>query len=635
MKYNIEANRIYRGNVRIDDAFWNPKLKTFFEVTLPDTFNKFDKDGTIENFQDVIDGKRNTHRCCPWHDGLLNETIRGAADYIARGEYSPALEERIDGYIDVMAKAQAAVGDGYLHTLVTLEYPHQRFGENGGSILWQHDLYNHGCLFEAGVHYYRATGKVKLLEVALKAANYLCDIIGEPPKKWIVPGHPLPEYAIMELYELCVDAPEIAEKVNCPVRTEDYRELGRFWIYGRGHFEARTNHPQYMGEYAQDHAPIHQQYQAVGHAVRANLYYTGVTREAMIEGNPALLEDSIRLWNNVVTRKLHINGGVGATHFEEKYGADYDLINSAYLETCATVALIFWAESLSRATGDGQYFDVIERGLYNLMLSSVTLSGDNYFYRNPLLSDGSDHHWAWHSCPCCPPMIHKTFGMMDKLIYAQSDEALYVNLHIGGRAEIQFDWGKVQLESKTKLPWKGSYCLKVIETPKKFALKMRIPQWAQAIAFTVNGKSVTPEVNQGYAQFEVSSGDEVAFSDPMPLCRIEAHPHVDADKGRIALMRGPLVYCVEGVDNHGEVDFTIADDPQFVVEERENLLGGVCIIRGKTSENEDFVAVPLYAWDNRMASRMNVWLKQSGKDDSWKTEGWVNRLYRPYVPKGR
>lgn len=633
MKRTLEVNRILGNTVRINDAFWSPKLKTFFDVTLPDSFDKFEKDGTLTNFQDVIDGKEKTHRACPWHDGLLYETIRGAADYLARGEMSDELIARIDGYVDIIAKAQDAAGGGYIHTLVLLDFPPFRYGDNGGNILWQHDLYNHGCLFEAGVHYYKATGKTKLLEVAIKAANELAATIGEPPKKWVVPGHSLPEYAIMELYELLMDEPEIAQKVSCPVNPEAYRELGKFWVFGRGKHEERTNHPQYMGEYSQDHAPIHNQVQAVGHAVRATLYYTGVTREAMLDGDQTLLNDSIRLWDNVAARKLHINGGIGATHFEEKFGIDYDLINTAYLETCATVGLIFWAESLSRATGDARYFHTIERGLYNLMLSSVSLQGDSYFYRNPLTSDGSDHHWAWHDCPCCPPMIHKTFGMFDKLIYAQDDDSLYVNLYIGGDADVEFPWGTARVSTVTGLPWNGSYALTVTEAAQAFKLKVRVPEWAQDICFSVNGKENEAEIVNGYAVFTVSQGDVVSFADPMEVCRIEAHPYVPADRGRVALTRGPLIYCVEGVDNHGVVDFSIAKEPEFSIEERANLLGGVTIIRGKTADGEAFVAVPLYTWDNRMAGKMNVWLKQDDKADCWRTDGWTNRLYRPYIPR--
>jgi len=630
MKQAIEINRIPIGTVRIDDAFWTPKLRTFFDVTLPDSFDKFEKDGTLQNFQDVIDHRHGTHRARPWHDGLLFETIRGAADYLLRGECSQALENRIDGYIDLIARAQEAAGGGYIHTLVLLNNPERRWGENGGSILQQHDLYNHGCLFEAGVHYYRATGKTKLLEVAIRAANELADTIGEPPRKWLVPGHSLPEYALLELYELCMDEPELAGKVDCPVRPEVYRELAHFWVHGRGHHALRTNHPQYMGEYAQDHAPFLQQVQAVGHAVRATLYYTGATRLAMLEGDAEMLNHSRELWQNVETRKLHINGGIGATHFEEKFGEDYNLINTAYLETCATVGLIFWAESLSRATGDARYFDVIERGLYNLMLSSVTLQGDSYFYRNPLTSDGSDHHWAWHSCPCCPPMIHKTFGMIDQLVYAQDDAGLYVNLLTGGSAEIAFPWGPVRLSTQTELPWAGSYTLSVETSSQPFRLRIRVPDWAQKPVFTLNGAAVQPAMEQGYAVLDVRQGDVLVFTDPMEPFRMEAHPHVSADKGRVALCRGPLVYCLEGIDNHGEVDVMLAEKPELTTEARPELLGGVTVLHGRTEEGGVFTAVPLYAWDNRMAGKMSVWLRQAGKSEQYCAEGWENRLYRVY-----
>ena len=632
MKHEIEANRALSGGVRIDDAFWNPKLRTFFDVTLPDSFDKFEKDGTLDNFRDVIEGKSGTHRACPWHDGLLYETIRGASDYLARGEKSAELEKRIDGYVDIIARAQEAAGGGYIHTLVLLDFPSYRYGENGGDILWQHDLYNHGCLFEAAVHYYKATGKTKLLCVAVRAANELSSVIGEPPKKWVVPGHPLPEYALMELYELFMDEPALKDKLDVPVCPEAYRALAKFWIFGRGRHSQRTNHPQYMGEYSQDHAPIHEQFQAVGHAVRATLYYTGVTREAMLDGDEGLLKDSLRLWENVETRKLHVSGGIGATHFEEKFGGDYDLVNSAYLETCAAVGLIFWAESLSRATGDARFFQTIERSLYNLMLSSVSLQGDSYFYRNPLTSDGSDHHWAWHVCPCCPPMIHKTFGMLDKLIYAQDDEGIFVNLLIGSTAEITLPKGRASVKAETSLPWTASYRLTVTEADTPLLLRVRVPAWAQEPRFTLNGSAVSPEIRNGYACFTVKKGDTVEFTDPMPPVRMEAHPRVKADAGRVAIARGPLVYCAEGIDNHGKTDFTLADDPGFTTEERPDLLGGVTLIHGRTAEGGTFTAVPLYVWDNRMAGSMDVWLQQEGKSTRWQTDGWSGRLYRRYMP---
>lgn len=635
MKFPLENNWLLNGSICIKDEFWNPKLKTFFEVTLNDTFNKLERDGVLENYQNLIEGKLDTHKGCPWHDGLLYEAIRGAADYLRRGEQSDRLIARIDDYADIIERAQQMAGGGYLHTFVQLNRPEQRYGDHGGSILLQHDLYNQGGLFEAGVHYYLATGHVKLLECALRAANDLCDTIGEPPKKWVVPGHSLPEYALLELYELCVDQPDLAEKVSVPVRSDDYRALAHFWIHGRGHHEYRTNHPQYMGEYAQDHAPIERQVQAVGHAVRATLYYTGVTRLAMLENDQELLESSRRLWNNVEFRKMHINGGVGATHFEEKFGEDYDLVNSAYLETCASVGLIFWAEALSRATGEARYFNVIERALYNLMLSSVTLQGDHYFYRNPLVSDGSDHHWAWHGCPCCPPMIHKTFGMMDKLICAQDEDGLFVNLFVGGEIRVKLADGEAYLTASTKLPWEGVYAIRIEKSASPFRLRLRVPFWAKDIRYTVNGKPVIPEMEKGYAVFEVAQEDEIAFVDSLAPTRIEAHPYVRCDRGMVAIMRGPLVYCLEGVDNHGVTDVTLAQEPEFEMEHRGDLLGGVTIIRGKTDQGIEFTAVPLNVWDNRLAGEMRVWVRQEGKSDGWNAAEWKDCLYRPYVPTGR
>ena len=627
----IEANRPLNGPVRIDDPFWSPKLRTFFDVTLPDSFDKLESDGAIKNYEDLIAGHLHTPTTRPWHDGLLLETIRGAADYLLRGEKSDALIDRIDRYAEIIERAQLATGGGYLSTFTMLDRPHQRYGTNGGSILWQHDLYNNGCLLEAGVHYYLATGKMTLLECALRSANDLCMTIGEPPKMWIVPGHSLPEYALIELYELVMDQPEIAEKTSVPVQPAEYLRLAHFWIRGRGHHKHRVNHPQYMGEYAQDHAPIENQFQAVGHAVRATLYYTGVTRLAMLEGNGELLAASKRLWKNVTERKLHVNGGVGATHFEEKFGEDYDLPNTAYLETCASVGLIFWADTLSRATGRAEYYDILERALYNLMLSSVSLQGDSYFYRNPLTSDGNDHRWAWHGCPCCPPMIHKTFGMIDKFIYAQDDYGLYVNLFVGGTAEASFSWGSVRMRSHSDLPHGFAHSIQIEQADAPFLLRLRIPDWTGEKAIIQhNGKTVQPDVRNGYACLFVSQGDNILFMDQILPRRIEAHPYVRHNRGCVALACGPLVYCVEGVDNKGEVDFTLSENPDFTTEEKNDLLGGVTVIHGNTADGKRFTAVPLYAWDNRTAGKMRVWLKQEGKPDTWDTEGWDGRLYRDY-----
>ena len=629
MRYPLMKNGPIDGAVRVDDAFWSPKLRTYFTVTLRDTLDKLERDGAVENLRRVAAGETGGHKGPPWLFGLLMETVRGAGDYLRRGEKDEALLQRLDGYADAVEAAQTAAGGGYLSPYTLLDRPDQRYGENGGSILWQHDLYNNGCLIEAGVHHYLGTGRVKLLRCAVRCANELARIIGEPPKKWIVPGHELPTYALLELCDLLRDEPGLADAVGERPDVAGWRALARFWVHGRGRHEARTNHPQYMGEYAQDHAPIEAQFQAVGHAVRATLYYTGVTRLAMAEGDGALLRDSLRLWDNVAGRKLHVNGGVGATHFEEKFGEDYDLINTAYLETCASVGLIFWAESLSRATGEGRFFDTVERALYNLMLSSVTLSGDHYFYRNPLQSDGSDHHWAWNGCPCCPPMIHKTFGMFDRLVAAQDDRGVLINLLVGAGITARGAWGEAALTVRTQLPWEGRCEIAVDRADRPFLLRLRVPAWAEGARVTLNGRPLPPPEN-GYAQAEVRAGDLLAFSDPMPARRVQAHPYVRADRGRVALVRGPMVYCLEGVDNRFGVDVTLARDPRFETAFEPGLLGGVTVIRGDTTEGERFTAVPLAFWDNRLAGPMAVWLRQEGKEDTWDVSAWKRGLYKTY-----
>ena len=326
---------------------------------------------------------------------------------------------------------------------------------------------------------------------------------------------------------------------------------------------------------------------------------------------------------------MHINGGIGTTHFEEKFGMDYDLINNAYLETFATAGLIFWAESLSRATGNARFFQTVERALYNLMLSSVSAEGTKYFYRNPLLSDGSDHRWAWNGCPCCPPMIHKIFGMFDRLIYAQDDNCLYVNLFIGGKVSAHFPWGSVCADVKTDLPWKGTYSITVTKADRPFLLKIRVPYWQTDIRFSVNGTVSEINAENGYASFRVCEGDVISFSDSLPVVRTEAHPYVSANRGRIAITRGPLVYCVEGTDNMGETQFTVSENPEFVCEERCDLLGGIVVIHGKKQDESPFTAVPLYAWDNRAEGKMDVWLKQNIKTET-SSDSWDKRLYRPY-----
>lgn len=624
VKFNI--NKTVYGT-KIDDAFWNPRLDLLYRVTLNDTFDKLERDKTLKNFEHVESGG-GEHYACPWHDGLLYEAIRGASDYMMqRGARDEALEARIDGYIWLVAKAQDAVGDGYLSTYTLLLYPENRFGENGGNLIMQHDLYNCGCLLEAGVHYYRATGKAKLLAAALKCAGYLCDYIGPPPKKNIVPAHSMIEGTLLELYQLVMEDPTIAEKTGVPVRADDYLKLTNFFVRMRGRHEGRASYPHYMGEYAQDHAPIDRQEEAVGHAVRAMLYFHGAAQLAVNLRDEDLLNHLLRLWNSVENQKMYINGGVGATHFEEKFAAAYELPNNGYMETCATVALMFWADGMSKATGHSRYYDVVENSLFNLMLSSVSTTGDHYFYRNPMTSKGDDHRWAWNSCPCCPPMIHKLFGYLNNFIYAVDGSDAMINLYIA--SAMSSDGFK--LTQKSGFPWNGSVELSVDEAPANGRVKFRLPGWAKSFSIEKNGMAIASESENGYLAIPIAKGDLIQCEFPMEPMRIQAHPYVRANNGRVAIRRGPIVFCVEGVDNNGEVDRELAAD--WKVSERfdQNLLGGLIVIAADTADEKRLTAIPLYAWDNRASGGMNVWLRQEGANERPDAgEGWADALYRPY-----
>ena len=587
--------------VKIDDPFWSPILDRMYSVTLADTLDKLEKDGVMRNFEKIIAGG-GRHEGKPWHTGLLFETVRGAAEYL-RDREDPALLERLRAIAELTRRAQDAVGDGYISAYTLLERPGQRFGENGGSILLQHDLYNHGCLIEAGVALYEATGERTLLDCAVRAADMLCGLIGPAPKKCIVPGHSLPEGAVLELYRITGE--------------KRYLDLAAYWVHARGRHERRRNFPQYMGEYAQDHAPIEHQFQAVGHAVRASLYYAGAAMLADVTRDEDLLGHCARLFENVTRRKMHITGGIGATEFEEKLGEDYDLRNDAYLETCAAAGMIRFAEAMGLATSDASAAHYTERTLYNAMLASVSLSGDKYFYKNPLTSRGDAHRWDWHSCPCCPPMIHKTFSRLPEMILAADGEGVQVRQYVGGTAE--YRGAKILVESDISRSGRARVAAPGVP------LRLRVPEWASEPSFTVDGRPCAPEITEGWALFP-RGGDVTADFGIRPR-RMRAHPYARADREREAVCFGPFVYCLEGADNGGDTDRLLGEEVDWRAEYRADLLGGVTALAAKDGAGRPILAVPYYAWDNRESGRMDVWLRASRKDD-WDAEGWEESLYK-------
>lgn len=637
------------AQVEITDQFWGPKLAVWRDTTIPDCFAKFDKTGAFTNFDRVRDGLAGEHGGPPWYDGLIYEMIRGAADFLA-SKPDPALEAQIDGYIERIAAAAAKDPDGYIETYTTLMEPGHRWGQNGGYERICHDLYNAGALMEAGAHYYEATGKTKLLSVAVRMAQFMYQEMGPAPKKNLVPSHPLGEEAAVRLYELFRAHPDLKTKLDMPVDESVFLKLAEFWIEARGHHcgtpdwehksEAECSQfirgVQYTGDrpswgsYAQDHKPLLEQETIEGHAVRATLLCAGLSAAARADSREDYAHAADRLWTNMVTRKMHITGGVGAFATDEKFGPDYVLPNNAYLETCAAVGAGFFHENMFLLLKDAKYVDELERVLYNGVLSGISLQGNSYFYENPLESSNRQR-WDWHGCPCCPPMFLKIVGALPSYIYATDADGVYVNLFVGSRFITALQGKKTVVSQQTRYPWDGKVAISIeTETPQTFELRVRVPAWSGAIAFRINGQDAgTVPIESGFARLhrEWRTGDAVTFEIPLPVRTVRANPNVEANVNRAALMRGPVVYCVESAGNATPVKrLALHSNESYDAEYHADLLGGVVVVRGKAnvakevtqaqlyrddafeSASVDFNAVPFYANGNRENGDMLVWL---------------------------
>ena len=622
-------------DVSIDDPFWSPKLKTLREVTLPDVLAKFERDGALTNFDRVRDHQTGGHSGPPWYDGLVYETMRAASDIMAAhydAVLNAALHTRLEGYIARIAAAAAMDPNGYLNTYTQLERPEHRFGQNGGDQIWQHDLYNAGALIEAAVHHVRATGQTNLLRVAARYASHLSDVMGPQPRRNIVPEHPLPEEALVKLYLLFREQPTLHEAMGFPVDVSRFLQLVEFWLEQRGRYEGRVplSIPQCGATYAQDHQPLLQQETAEGHAVRAALLYTGLVAAAMVNRRDDYFRAALRLWDNAVHRRMHITGSVGSNQSYEGFGPDYFLPEDAYLETCAAVGMGFFHQAMTLAFANGRFADELERSLYNGVLTGVSLKGDTYFYENPLTSEGRER-WAWHGCPCCPPMLLKILSALGSYIYAYDETGLYVNLYIGSHATFNLQGKTVHLSQRTAYPWEEETAFTFeLPEPARFELALRIPGWCIGAQVKVNGRTADIAVRNGYARLirTWQTGDHVELRLPLPVQRIEAHPLVEAARGKRAIMRGPLVYAMEGIDNPRPTDLILAADPRFTTEWRPDVLGGVRIVRGESADGSRWSAIPFYAIGNRGKTPMRVWLRQTLAPNISTVQWSQEELYR-------
>lgn len=625
--------------------------------------NKFNTDhdeGLMKNYEMVISGDSGKHIGPPWYDGLINEVIRGLSDIISIN-YDRSIDEQIEAYVALIKKAQEISKDGYINTYTTLICPDQKWGKNGGSLLWQHEIYNIGCLVEAGVHYYQATGKMDLLACAISATNCLCATIGSSPKENIIPAHSLPEEAILKLYRLLKDENELITTINqqysLVASPDDYLNLVTFWYDNRGVHYNRASFPHYMGEYAQDHCTIEHQHEAVGHAVRAALMYTGLATLGIEKMDNKYIDISNRIWDNVIQTKLHVSGGIGAIHNEERFGFQYDLPNDAYLETCAGVAMMFWAHELFRSNPNSKYIDVLERALYNNVLPGLSIDGQKYFYENPLTSDGSIERWSWHGCPCCPPMLLKAMGSLQDFIYSINDTKIYVNLFIGSKFDFVIEKENISVEQvECKLPLVGSNKLVVdLEVEKNFTIAIRKPDWAPNMILTIQNEMYETNLDNGYIEINRlwHKGDTIDIKIDLIPTKVEAHPFVKQNRGKIALFRGPLMYCLEEVDNNTDINEIILGNNRLNTNKTNIVDTQTVAITGIDNNNCVFTAVPYYLWNNRDVGKMEVWIKQIKPNEeidfelstngtpfaahtstpltiSNKLENWDDKLYRVF-----
>jgi uncharacterized protein len=611
-----ELSAVPFTEVKLSDQFWLPRLETNRTQSLPHNIEWCRRTGRIDNFAKAAKLKEGKFQGIFFNDSDVYKVLE-AASYSLAAHPDPALEKSVDEIIAKIAAAQQP--DGYLNTYFTLAEPGKRLT----NLRDMHELYCAGHLIEAAVAHYRATGKRTLLDVAVKYADFINGVFG-PDKRHGVPGHEEIELALVKLSQATGE--------------KKYFDLAAYFIDTRGDKTKRGT----WGEYHQDHKPVREQSEIVGHAVRAMYLYSGTADVAARTGDRALIDAMDRLWQDVVRRKMYVTGGIGARHEGEAFGNAYELPNdSAYCETCAAIGLALWAHRLNLMHADSQYADVMERVLYNGILSGVGLDGRKYFYVNPLASDGRHHREPFFDCACCPPNAARLLASLPGYVYAVDEDCVYVNLYVASKAKVVVDGNPITLTQETRYPWDGDIRIKV--EPKQaaeFTVALPMPDWHSGPSyFGVLGKSSgPPSVSKGYMRItrRWEPGETIKLTLPMPVERIEANPRVQADLGRVAITRGPIVYCFEAVDNDGHVnDILLARDPKFAVEHRKDMLGGVTVITGVAADGRKVTAVPYYAWDHRAPGEMAVWVRQEGKSTETKPDDglWKDTLYRRLKPE--
>lgn len=613
------------SDVIISDTFWGPRLATLRTVTLPTQYQHLQETGRIASLDpDHAPGDADAHH--KFWDSDIAKWMEAAA-YSLSTHPDEELEDQLEGLVSAYANLQCE--DGYLNSWFTKVYPDRRWT----NLRDDHELYCAGHLVEAAVAHQKATGRSGFVDIMTRYIACIADTFGtEEGKRRGYPGHEEIELALVRLFDLTHDETHLA--------------LARYFTDERGnqphYFEAEADargdsHGVPWGghEYFQAHVPVRKQNIAVGHAVRAMYLYAGMTELASLTGDKGLWKAVHALWDNVCNKQMYVTGSVGAAGHGERFTHDYDLPEeTSYCETCAAIGLVFWNHRLLAHSGDGRYGDVIERALYNGVLSGISLAGDRYFYVNPLASAGTHHRQDWFGCACCPPNIARLLASLGQYVYSEGDDA-WVNLFVDGSGRLKVADTTVILTQKTSYPWDGAVRIGVdVESQAEFEINIRLPGWCREPSIVLNGDAVDIEAStrKGYAHInrKWKSGDVIEVDLPMPVERIYADSRVRMANGKVALQRGPIVYCLEETDNAIAPLSRVSLSPGAEITTRHDgsLLGGITTLCGECQVETDsadalyshtrpssttliFTAIPYFGWDNRDAGHMLVWLRES------------------------
>lgn len=617
--------------VSVTDHFWKPRIDTNANVTLPYAFQKCEEEGRIDNFIFAGGLKEGKWRGLQgFDDSDVYKVLEGAAF-----TYQVNKDERLRQYMDSLIYyiGAAQQPDGYLYTAWTLqakdyvkgiycvyhEIPYDNLDDS-------HEFYNAGHMYEAAVAHYYATGQDNFLNIAIKSADHIYTVFG-PGKREGIPGHQEIEIGLVKLYRATGNS--------------KYLELAKLFLDRRGYDLGKR------GAYNQDHKPVVEQDEAVGHSVRANYMYTAMADIAALTNDEHYKKAIDRIWENVTEKKLYLTGGMGARYSHEAYGNNYELPNISYAETCASIAGVYWNHRMFLLHGDAKYIDVMERIMYNGLISGISLDGTKFFYPNVLCSDGkhgfnrgSATRSEWFTCSCCPTNDVRFMSSIPGYLYATHDNNLYINLYMSNKAEIRVGRTQVALEQQTLYPWDGT--IRTIVSPSRradFAVYLRIPGWAtgnpvpgELYAYLnpgkenqpeikVNGKAATYTLEKGYAKIERrwQKGDVIELTLPMEVKKVLANEKVEAGRGRLALEYGPVVYCVEEADNTYTEQIMIDRNSSYTAEYDSSLLGGLTVLTGEanvisidnnkvTARKQQIKAIPYYAWNHRGQGSMAVWL---------------------------